>query len=363
MITNIQDMERTMVFLASGLVQLHDQTLRGDPIRSPYPKALQQGMHKLASLQVDAGLYPIRGLQDLLMLAHQPLLTWQFDWPEEFAEPLDKLLDRGLPTNFCLQWVHDQGVDAFDQEQLLPKVMEICRQAQQPETYTAFRGLLIHQPVIDSMSLQEAKMEPTMRLLAGELSEAYTPVPPSSNQDGVFQLCKHCSGLLLRIEGGDFQCENERCRVRGFAVERVIDATAGVLWLTSGLRRYVAQPGLAEIELKKSLENLGLTVEMWPNFDAYDLRVAIGNEIWAVDVKDWANPFRLAQQAGSLRKNPHWNRAFYVFPDERQQQRADYRRAFENHWKRPSNTSALMQSEFLSEVRRKLEAINNAKYK
>ena len=252
--------------------------------------------------------------------------------------------------------MHEQGVDAHEQEQLLPKVMEICRQSQQADSYTAFRGLLIRQPVIDLMSLQEAKMEPSLRLLASEISEAYIPAPPSATHNGVFQLCKHCASLLLRVKGKEFQCENERCRLRGFAIGKTIEATSSVLWLKGGLRRYVAQPGLAEIELQKELENLGLLVEMWPNFDAYDLRVTIGDEAWAIDVKDWVNPFRLAQNAGPLRQNPSWQRAFYVFPDERQQQRKDYQRAFKNHWKKPIRTEAVIQSKCLKEVWRKLEA-------
>lgn len=355
MTESLQELERMIVFLASGLVELHDQTLRGDSVRSPYPKTLQQGMHKLAAVQVNAGLYPLNGLQDFLALAHEPLMIWELDFPEEFAEPTDRLMDRGLPTNFCLQWMHEQGADAYEQEQLLPKVMEICRKAQQPEAYSNFRGLLIREPVMDSMRLQEAKMEPSLRLLAAELGEAYTAAPLSAAQDGVFQLCKHCGGLLLRVEGGEFQCENERCRLRGTIVGNTVGADSGVLWLTSGLRRYVAQPGLAEIELQDALEKMGLSVEMWPNFDAYDLRIMIKEEVWAVDVKDWTNPFRLARQAGALRQKPPWDQAFYVFPDERKQQRSDYRRAFENQWQRPPKTKALMRREFLREVRKKLE--------
>jgi hypothetical protein len=355
MIVNSQDLERLLVFLSTGLVELHDQTLSGVPIRSPYPKPLQQGLHKLAAIQLDHNSPLICGLQDLLNLAHQSFSSWNIEMPEELASPSDKLLDHGLPTNFCLQWVHEQGVDAHEQEQLLPKVIEICRQAEQPEVYSYFRAMLIQEPVIDAMHLQEVKMESSLRLLANELGEAYIPAPFSAAQDGVFMLCKHCNGLLLRVEGGEFQCENERCRSKGIVVGNTIRADTEVLWLTSGLRRYVAQPGLAEIELRQSLEALGVIVEMWPNFDAYDLRVTVVDEVWAIDVKDWANPFLLARQAKSLRQKPRWDRAFYIFPDERQRQRADYLRAFKNHWQSPPKTKALMQSEFLREVRQKLE--------
>jgi hypothetical protein len=79
------------------------------------------------------------------------------------------------------------------------------------------------------------------------------------------------------------------------------------------------------------LEALGLDVELWPAFDRYDLRIVFPNrEVWAVDVKDWANPFLLARRVKPIPSDPPWTRAYFVFPDERRAQREDYLRAF-NH--------------------------------
>lgn len=351
----MKDIERTLIYLATGLVQLHDNLLQEKAIKMPYPCTLQQGMHKLAAIQIDRQLKPIVNLQDFLVLAHQPLDSWQIELPEGFASMNDKLLDYGIPTSYCMEWAHEMGADAYQQEQLLPGVMEICRREKRPESYTEFRNLLIRHPVITSIDLQHAKMNPLLRPLAGEISDAYTTAPPSASINEQFQLCGHCGGLLLRIEDGNFQCENERCRLKGFAVRETLDAHMNVQWLRSGLRRYVAQPGVAEVELQDELEAWEIPVEMWVNFDAYDLRVHFSDEVWAIDVKDWSNPFLLANQAGPIQRNPRWNRAFYVFPDERKQQRSDYLRAFKNYWTPPSNTSAMMHSDFLKLVRQKLE--------
>jgi hypothetical protein len=355
---NSKDIERTLIYLATGIVQLHDNILQKKTVRMPYPLPLQQGMHKLAAWQIHNKQKPIVNLQDFLQMAHQPLSSWKLDVPEGYASESDKLLDYGIPTNFCMQWAHEKGADAYQQEQLLPKVMDTCRRENNPDAYTAFRMLLVRQPAISAIDLQRAKMNPQLRALASELGEAYTPAPPSAIVDGSFQLCAHCGSLLLRIDNNTFQCENERCRLRGYRVGNMLDAQTGVLWLTGGLRRYVSQPGLAEIELQNELQALGIEVEMWVNFDAYDLRITLGNEVWAIDVKDWANPFLLASHAGPIRRTPSWNRAFYIFPDERQQQRSDYLRAFENYWDRPSNTDALMHSDFLKLVRKKMEQLS-----
>lgn len=355
---NSKHIELTLSYLATGVVQLHDNTLQKKSVEMPYPRTLQQGMHKLATWQVSDNQKPIVNIQDFLRLAHQPLSSWKLDLPEGFASENDKLLDYGIPTNYCMQWAHDKGVDAFQQEQLLPKVMDTCRRENNPDAYTAFRMLLVRQPTISAIDLQRAKMNPHLRILASELGEAYIPAPPSAMIDGQFQLCGYCGNLLLRIDSNSFQCENERCRLKEYSVRTTLVAETGVLWLTGGLRRYVSQPGLAEIELQDELQEMGVKVEMWVNFDAYDLRITLGNEVWAVDVKDWANPFLLASQAGPIRRTPSWNRAFYVFPDERQQQRRDYLRAFENYWDRPSNTVALMHSDFLNLVRKKMERLS-----
>ena len=38
-----------------------------------------------------------------------------------------------------------------------------------------------------------------------------------------------------------------------------------------------------------------MEVELWPDLDAYDLRVACGSQVWRVDVKDWHLPHKLAE--------------------------------------------------------------------
>jgi hypothetical protein len=124
----------------------------------------------------------------------------------------------------------------------------------------------------------------------------------------------------------------------------------------------VARPGLTEVELQDALEDMGLEVEMWPAFDAYDLRIRFTDTIWAVDVKDWNNPIELARHAQYIPEKPNWDKAFYVFPDERKRQRSDYLQAFTNHWKRPPNTTAMMEKDFLRHVRNKLRGDDDAQH-
>ena len=68
---------------------------------------------------------------------------------------------------------------------------------------------------------------------------------------------------------------------------------------------------------------------MWPQFDAYDLRIPFPDgTAWAVDVKDWANPSLLGARTRALRADPPHDRAFIVVPAYRFRVREDYARAF-----------------------------------
>jgi len=111
--------------------------------------------------------------------------------------------------------------------------------------------------------------------------------------------------------------------------------------------------------LEAALRERGLQVELWPEFDRYDLRLRFADgEAWAVDVKDWAEPSLLARrvnaQAAPFTSGPRWSRAFFVFPQERQRERPDYVRAFENHCHVLSDgVEAAFEVDFLEEVKRK----------
>lgn len=358
--SNNQEQIRLLVLLANGLLQIYDQSVRGTGLSSPYPKSLQQGMHKLAAHQIAVGLPPITGIQDLLTLVERPLDMWQLNFDQEIISPGDQLMERGIPTQFCLDWIHEQGPEALEEETLLHEVIAICKEAERPDTYTAFRNFLICRPVLTTLELQQAKQDNFLRPVRDLLLKAYMPAPLSAAYDSIYRCCGRCGGLLLRAEGNHFECENERCWSSQLDIRRALSIDEGVLWLENGLRRYVARPGLAEIELRDKLESLGLTVDMWPNYDAYDLRVQVKGAFWAVDVKDWSNPFKLAQSVGPIRRIPDWDFAYYVFPDDRKHKRPDYLRAFLNRWGKPPATKAMMMSNFVREVERALRGENYA---
>jgi hypothetical protein len=59
--------------------------------------------------------------------------------------------------------------------------------------------------------------------------------------------------------------------------------------------RYIVIPGLVEVQLHDELAAVnGVTVQLWPALDRYDLDVRTPHRQWRVDVKDWRSATQLA---------------------------------------------------------------------
>ncbi len=152
---------------------------------------------------------------------------------------------------------------------------------------------------------------------------------------------------------------------RRLLIEHPVLTEFELLWLKRGLRRFVTLPGLAEIRLERRLLKLKLKVELWPEFDSYDLHIEFPDgKAWAVDVKDWANPFLLALRVKNIPLNPPLEMGYFVFPDERSRQ-SDYVRAFRNTCNSRKSSGkvvisgriqAKFERHFLADVKKRLAA-------
>jgi hypothetical protein len=97
---------------------------------------------------------------------------------------------------------------------------------------------------------------------------------------------------------------------------------------------------------------------MWPRFDAYDLRVPLpGGRVWAVDVKDWANPALLSKNIREFRAEPPYDQAFVVIPQYRFKIREDYKRVFRHHLadELRGTITICSDTEFVKRVRREVK--------
>ncbi|MFQ6230115.1 hypothetical protein [Nocardia sp. NPDC002869] len=320
--------------IATAVIRLADAT--GPAALSvPYDDEAVRALNGTVLSCLRIGAEPPSGLPDLLRWCRtRPLEDWPLDLPEDVFGPDDRLIDpdSGEPTQLCHEWWiegRDSAAATFDRS-IIRTAMKRCHDASSPECYTAFRRLLVTTPVLTTDLEHELATDHFLDPVRDLLTLAYTSVPPGYSHRGKFATCCRCRILLTPTTDCGWWCERDQCRSRGPAiVGRLLSTedTGPLLHLVRPLRHFVTGPGLAEIELEQRLTAArgGLRIEMWPGYDAYDLRITFPDgHVWAVDVKDWAHPGLLGRAARPVPPEPPYDEAFWVVPQFRVEMRREY---------------------------------------
>jgi hypothetical protein len=325
--------------IASAVIRLAD--IRGlDAFTLPYPAEAQRAVDRLVLSCLLRRIDEMpRSVPDLLAWCHtRPLEDWPLDLPPDAFGPDDLLVDPValVPTQLCHEWwIHsrDSAAAQFDRD-VVRSAMRLCQQASSPESYTAFRRLLVDKPVLSSAEKFDISTDLYLDPVTELLERCYEPAPVSHRRGGVYITCGRCRTLLLPLPGGDWWCERDACRRRGpaptgRALTEETDADV-VYQLVRPLRQFVTGPGRAEVDLEARLTALRagaqrLDVAMWPGFDAYDVRITFPDGlVWAVDVKDWKHPGLLAKAAKAVPAQPPYDESCWVVPQEQVDAHGDY---------------------------------------
>jgi hypothetical protein len=120
----------------------------------PYPVEAQRALDRLvlACLLRRVEQVPA-GVPDMLSWCRtRPLEDWPLELPPDAFGPDDFLIDpaAAAPTQLCHEWwiqARDTAAAQFDRA-VLQAALRLCRQAASPESYRAFRGLLVNRPVL-----------------------------------------------------------------------------------------------------------------------------------------------------------------------------------------------------------------------
>ncbi|WP_414506539.1 hypothetical protein [Streptomyces sp. NEAU-L66] len=335
--------------VATAVVRL-DGVVRLDSFTLPYPVEAQRALDAMVLACLRTAARPPSGLPELIRWCRtRPLSSWPLDrLPENLFEAEDRLIDAesGEPTQLChelaVKGLGDSTGRQYDRL-VIQEAMRACRDASSPESYTAFRRLLVTRPVLTEAEWLELSTDLYLDPVRFLIEEIYAPVPPGHRKNGAYLCCGRCLTLLTPLAEGGWWCERDHCRHQGAAPHgrRLEAADVGeVRQLRRPLRQFVTGPGRAEVDLERELRSLGLTVEMWPGFDAYDLRIVFPDDhVWAVDVKDWAHPGFLGRAAGTVRPDPPYDEACWVVPGFRLQTRRDYLDVFARE--RPAHAAGL----------------------
>jgi pPIWI_RE three-gene island domain Y/REase associating with pPIWI_RE len=351
--------------VATAIYALSRRQAPSDPV---YDDAVQRAYNYLVLHSIRNGSEPPASVSDMVTWAARTRLG---DWPADLVATGvggDEVLVDGetrSPTQVCLEWalptpdVHAELVE----NEIIGDAMAACRAAKSPRSYTAFRRLLVTRPVLTAVELVSLAAEIDLMPVFEIVRRSYEPASAAYLADDGYRQCGRCGCLLVPLRNGDYRCDLDRCRNDGGTVlGEALPAAARVLQLSRPLRVFITSPGLAETDLEKALRKVGLAPEMWPKFDAYDLRVPFPDgTAWAVDVKDWANPSLLGLRTRALRVDPLHDRAFIVVPRYRFRAREDYARAFRHALAQDLRGTITVRSDedFLKDARRELRNIKN----
>ncbi|WP_162890392.1 hypothetical protein [Streptomyces olivoreticuli] len=325
--------------IAGALACLSRQRTVPHPV---YPAKVQNAYNRLVLRCLRRGEEPPGSIPEMVRWAcERALPEWPLDLPAEARSVAGPLVDpeSRLPHQLCLEWevnAADPAAELFENQRIL-EALTTCRAARDPRAYTAFRSLLTTRPVLTGaeLALLGGDMECGM-LLHHVIKKCYEPVAASYlGDDGTYRQCGRCRCLMVRLRDGSHRCELDRCRRDGGSDAGTLlrGDKSGLHQLSRPLRMFVTGPGLAETDIEAALRaRFGIVAEMWPNYDAYDLRVPLpGRRFWAVDVKDRVNPVLLARTLTPFRADPPYDRAFLVVPHYRFRENEAFGRQFRRH--------------------------------
>ncbi|RSM46224.1 hypothetical protein DMB66_49960 [Actinoplanes sp. ATCC 53533] len=357
----VPDPQIVLAQLASGILGYAQQTADRSAFRLPYPANLQLALDRLTLLAWHQETESPASVVELLSWAGTPFAEWPIDLPDADVDPEESLLAYGRPTAICEELGSLRGdVEGEMRENaLIRAVMDRTQAAQAPASYVAFRRLLVEYPVLTALELDTRLADPELALVADQVRQAYPEAPPEAAADGVVRTCGGCRGLLLPLDDDrTWTCEDDSCSAPGTAGP-IHPAAEGVRWLRRELRTFITAPGRAELRIAQVVADMGVAVELWPDFDACDLSV-FAERPWVADVKAWRNPTRLgrALRARMFSVPAHADRAYVVVGQEqvRAQQRYIERLRRACPAVRPGQrVVAVSEKQFVEAVRRRVE--------
>lgn len=264
-----------------------------------------------------------------LTLLSEPVSDWLPDCPDE------TLVTGCCATDFCQDVIEESGSDP-EAEIVQSEVRRIRDRLRERDDgaalYIEFRRFIIENPIIGRRD------GPAQLLKFGvEPGKLYTDQVPSlsviqESGDSVAYPCVRCGWPMQRQEDR-LACQYAICRKSGsdFALNAGSSpqprggkplpqgiSVGDVAILHRPIWRYTLLPGIAELELYRSLDSLdGVRVKLWPELDRYDLHIETEKRTWCVDVKDWSSATHLA---ADLNQKEWSQTTWVVVPDHRKHQ-------------------------------------------
>lgn len=231
---------------ATALVDLSRQHMPRTPV---YDGTVQNAFNQLVLLCLRRGVSPPTSVPEMATwAARRPLREWPLSLTEDLESPEDCLVDPDThaPTQQCFEWAItavDPMAEAFENS-LMNNALSLTRAAQAPQSYTAFRRLLITRPVLTGTERALLADDLHLNLMTEVIKTAYEPATAALLRDGMYAECARCHCLLVPVNDG-YRCELDRCRKDGYPKACRSTPMTREASTSSAVRCGSSSPGLA----------------------------------------------------------------------------------------------------------------------
>lgn len=355
----------------------------------PYPDLLRHAMNTLA-LEMKKTIPLPKTMNGFLRLLEEPVKDWcpchfipkEFDRDfglideESLSEEANDYLTEVLITKdripeYASTIIKQLAIDNARFTKILDKLRDVYNdinpeQAQQE--YLLFRPFLIQNRYITPSQIRKIFLR-TKHISIEEVGELYE----ECQEDQIYWYCDHC-GILTEKYGQLKGIKPSLCgnHYKNQSYVRQVKWETGLLRIKDGIHRRVCFPGIPELNLYSTLEKLQeinqdylQKVKLYPGLDRYDLQLRFSdNAVWAIDVKDVRDPYKLAKNLqtlyseGSLR----YDEGFYVISDRCIKNQPDYLEVARKEAKTlPPTTHLLSARNFRQKVSDKITELQKGK--
>ena len=305
--------------IATGLVEWYEEgQVSGSLSKMPYQ--LKRGMNRLCA-QMPLPLV-INNRIEMIKILSRPIRELGLN--EKCPAYDDEILIvDGMPSDLCYDLAVDErdAQGSIEQGKIL-EIINLLRIHGQQEDYVNIRRFIIENPItteeqIDEFIRRNTEFNAELRKIYSMIKVFYEDIPYHVKHGDEIKICKHC-GWTIQEKNGITTCISNHCKAEDAHRDCVIKkVTPSTKRLKQGAMRYLCFPGQPELALMKKLQKKkGIQVELWPYFDKYDIEVTFANEKWALDIKDYANPYHLIEKVTYFEPSV-CSRSFMVIPKRR----------------------------------------------
>lgn len=368
-------------YLVIGLAKLLQQNCK-----YPYPELFQRTCNVLA-LTMKNIPYP-RTLTGFFKLLEEPVKNWYpLTIPQAFDSDFEltydgrlseeasdyfytELLERTQLPESASAITQQFAIENYQFQKLLDRFREDGDRAPEiaQKEYVLLRSFLIENPHTTTTQLRQ-KFGKTQYIKSQEVGNLYN----DCDENVVSWNCDRC-GPLSEKHGRLYGVKPSVCsdhRESPSYVQRIAWKRE-LRQIKRGIHLRICLPGIHELQLFRKLEALQqahpeqlCAVLLYPGLDRYDLQLRFGDgEAWAIDVKDYRNPYQLAAKLlpicgeGILQ----YNESFYVIPNYRVLSYDNYIQiAREEATKLPLSTHILSNIEFEQRVIARISSLKQGK--